>query len=144
MSMKAEAGQTVRVHYTGKLESGEVFDSSREADPIEFKLGAEMVIPGFEDAIIGMTEGEKKVVTVASSEGYGDVIPELIQEVSREAFPDDLELEVGLRVQAQNEEGELMDFVIANIEDEKVVVNGNHPLAGKDLTFDLELISIEG
>ena len=140
--MKAETGQTVRIHYTGKLTDGEVFDSSRETDPLEFALGSGMVIPGFDDAVTGMTVGESKTVTIPAAEAYGESMPELIQELERDMFPEDMELEEGMEMYGQNENGQDMTFTIAKMEGDKITIDANHFLAGKDLVFDLELMDI--
>ena len=140
--MKVEAGKTVRVHYTGTLEDGEVFDSSRERDPLEFEVGAGMMIAGFDAAVNGMSIGETKTVTIPCEEAYGELIPELIQDLEKSMFPDDMELAVGLQVQGQNENGDMMAFTIVDIKDDSVTVDGNHSLAGEDLTFEIELVEV--
>lgn len=140
--MQAKIGNTVRVHYTGSLSNGEIFDSSRETKPLEFKLGAGNVIAGFDSAVTGMEVGENKTVHIPANEAYGETIPELVQELERSMFPKDLELEEGLELFGKNNNGQDMNFIIAKIEGDKITIDANHFLAGKDLTFDLELVEI--
>tara|TARA_R110002050_G_scaffold34397_2_gene86791 strand:+ start:7602 stop:8348 length:747 start_codon:yes stop_codon:yes gene_type:complete len=136
----------VKVHYTGKYDNGEVFDSSVAVEGTQFtdkeaitvELGKGMVIPGFEDALKGMKQGEKKTVTIESSQAYGDVLPERFQEIEKKFVPENIQ--VGALLTTQTEHGP-MNVVVSEVKDETVVINGNNPLAGKDLTFDLEIVS---
>jgi peptidylprolyl isomerase len=137
----AKRGDTVRVHYTGTLENGEQFDSSRGSDPLTFTLGEGAVIQGFDDAVEGMAVGESKRVTIPAAEAYGDRRDELTLRVPRTELPTDLELEVGS--QLRMEQG--ADSVIVTVRDMdegSVMLDANHPLAGEALTFDLELVEI--
>ena len=139
---KAKNGDTVKVHYTGKLTDGQVFDSSVNAEPLEFTLGQQQVIPGFEDAVVDMQPGEKKTIEIVADEAYGQPSDDLKQQVQRGMLPDDIELKVGLQLTAQNQSGQPFTVTVAEFDDDNVTLDGNHPLAGKDLTFDLELVEI--
>lgn len=139
---QARSGDTVKVHYTGKLEDGTVFDSSRGRDPLEFQLGAGQVIPGFEEAVAGMKPGEEKSVTIPADEAYGPRRDEMVVKVDREQFPDHIEPQPGQQLQmVQN--GQAMVVTVQDVSEENVILDANHPLAGKDLNFDLELVKID-
>lgn len=138
----AKSGDTVRIHYTGKLEDGTQFDSSEGRDPLEFALGSGNVIPGFENAVEGMTVGDKKSVTIPPEEAYGPRQEQLIQDVPRNRLPDGITPTVGMELQSQNENGQVMQFSVTAVDEESITVDGNHPLAGKALSFDVELVEI--
>ena len=138
----ADDGNTVKVHYTGKLEDGTVFDSSEGRDPLEVKLGTNAIIPGFEKGLMGMEVGDKKTITIPSKEGYGPRRDELIMEVDKSAFPENITPEVGLQLQMQREDGQNLPVTIAKIEDEKITLDANFPLAGKTLIFDVEMMEV--
>ena len=138
----ADDGNTVKVHYTGKLEDGTVFDSSKGRDPLEVKLGTNAIIPGFEKGLMGMEVGDKKTITIPSEEGYGPRRDELIMEVDKSAFPENITPEVGLQLQMQREDGQNLPVTIAKIEDEKITLDANFPLAGKTLIFDVEMMEV--
>lgn len=140
---QAHEGDTVRVHYTGSLADGSIFDSSRGRDPLEFTLGEGRVISGFDEAVAGMGPGEERQVTIPADQAYGSRQDELVFEVPREQFPDEIQPAVGLEVQV-SQGGQVAVARIADLSDETVVLDANHPLAGKDLTFDLELVEISG
>lgn len=140
----ANQGDTVRVHYTGKLDDGTVFDTSKEGEPIEFTIGEGQVIPGFEEAVVGMEPGESISTTVPPEKGYGDRQNERIVTVERERFPDGIEPEVGQRLEVQQPDGSSIPVTVARVSDEDVTLDANHPLAGRDLTFDLELVEVAG
>ncbi len=140
--MSAKRGDTVRVHYTGRLEDGTVFDTSLGRDPVEFILGAGQVIPGFEDAVVGMTPGETKAVKVLAEQAYGLYRPELVLEISRDEVPPDLDLEVGLQLVLREPQGPLIPVTVTNLTESTVTLDANHPLAGQDLTFDIQLVEI--
>lgn len=140
---QAKQGDTVRVHYTGKLEDGTVFDSSEGSDPLEFTIGEGEVIPGFENAVVGMEPGQKKTVTIPADEAYGFHQDELIATVGRDQFPDDVKPEMGQQYEMQRDDGETFVMTVTEITDDEVTLDANHPLAGEDLTFDLELVGIE-
>ncbi|EGJ49989.1 FKBP-type peptidyl-prolyl cis-trans isomerase [Desulfocurvibacter africanus] len=139
---QAKNGDTVKVHYTGKLEDGTVFDSSLERDPLEFTVGGGMVIPGFEEAIVGMKEGESKEVTIPSGEAYGDYNEEMRIEIQKAQIPEDIQPEVGQMLQLRGEDGGATTVTVTHITDDTVTLDANHPLAGKDLMFDLKLVEI--
>ena len=134
---------TVRVHYTGKLTSGEVFDSSLEREPLEFTLGQGMLIPGFENAVIDMKVNEKKTVNIPVAEAYGEKVDELFQKVEKAQLPEEIKPEVGMGLVAQNPDGSERQLRVAEVQDDHIVVDANHPLAGQDLVFDLELVEIK-
>lgn len=140
---EAKQGDTVLVHYTGTLADGEVFDSSKGRDPLEFQLGAGMVVPGFEAAVTGMKQGESVTETVAAEQAYGQRREELTVTVEREKVPAEVELEIGRRLQIQTPDGQTAAVMVTEITDENVQLDANHPLAGKDLTFEIELVEIK-
>ena len=142
MARTAEDGDTVKVHYTGTLGDGTVFDSSRERDPLEFELGAEQVIPGFEDAVRGLEVGESVEVSLSPEEGYGHRNEELLVDVARSDLPEDLEPEVGQTLEVRTEDDEPMAAWVAEIGDEQITVDLNHPLAGRELNFEVELVDL--
>ncbi|MCX6006977.1 MAG: peptidylprolyl isomerase [Chloroflexi bacterium] len=139
---QAKNGDTVQINYTGKLSDGTVFDSSVGGTPLEFKLGAATVIPGFEKAVLGMKVGEKKTVTIPVNEAYGPRRDDLVEEISRDQLSKDLIPYVGQHLHSTNTEGATRDAVVTKVTDTTITVDENLPLAGKDLTFDLELIKI--
>ena len=139
---QAKKGDTVKVHYTGKLTDGSVFDSSQGRDPLEFEIGKGMVIPGFENAISGMNIGDSTTVEIPSDQAYGPYHDGLKQEVSREEFPNEIEPQVGQRYQVKQENGQMVVLSITDLTETMVTLDANHPLAGKDLTFDIELVAI--
>jgi len=139
----AKEGDTVSVHYTGKLDDDTVFDSSRDREPLSFAIGEGKVIPGFEKEIVGMTPGDTKTITIDSENAYGPYRDDQVIEVERERLPDEIEPEVGHQLQVQQADGSTAVVVIKDVTDEMVVLDANHPLAGKDLTFDLELVKVE-
>ncbi len=139
-------GDTVKVHYTGKLNNGEVFDSSRsdDRDPLEFTLGEGQLIPGFEKAVEGLEEGDSTTVEIPTDEAYGERRDDLELEVAKNELPDNVEPQVGMQLQMQQQEsGQAIPVQITKVEDDKVTLDANHPLAGKDLTFDIELLEIK-
>jgi peptidylprolyl isomerase len=140
----AKTGDTVQVNYTGKLADGTVFDSSVGRDPLEFTLGKGETIPGFEKAVLGMKVGEKKTVTIPSDEAYGPHFDDMVVEVPREKLPSNIEPKVGQMLEATGQNGETIRFTVTSISDNgTVTLDANHPLAGKDLTFDIELVKIK-
>jgi len=139
---QAKVNDTVQVHYTGKLTSGEEFDSSAGREPLSFTLGSGQVIPGFENAVVGMSVEEKKTITIPSEEAYGPKNPELIQEVPKANFPDHITPEVGLELMAQQPGGQQINVKIVEITESDIIIDANHPLAGEDLVFDIELVGI--
>jgi peptidylprolyl isomerase len=140
---KAKSGDTVRVHYTGKLEDGTQFDSSAGKDPLEFSIGAGEVLPAFDSAVEGMAIGDSKSVNIEAAEAYGRRHEQLIQDVPREHLPDDMQPAVGMQLQAQGQDGQPIKLVVTEVKKETITVDGNHPLAGKDLDFDIKLVDIK-
>ncbi len=140
---EAKNGDTVHVHYTGRIQDGTVFDTSEERDPLAFTVGSGKVIPGFESAIVGMTEGEEKTVTIPTEKAYGPRSEELIHQVERARLPEDLDPEVGQHLHLKTPEGQTMQVEVAEVTEESVHLDANHPLAGHDLTFDIELVKID-
>jgi peptidylprolyl isomerase len=135
-------GDTVQVHYTGTLTDGTQFDSSAGGEPLEFVLGEGRLIPGFEQAVGEMAVGESRTVTIVADEAYGPRYDELLQEVPRKLIPDSIELEEGLALQGQSPDGHPMRYTVVSYTEETVTLDGNHPLAGQDLVFELELVAI--
>ncbi len=135
-----KVGSTVGVHYTGKLVDGQVFDSSEGREPLKFQVGGGQIIPGFENAIMGKTQGEKVTVTIAPEHGYGPKRQELIVKVPKDKMPG--EVQVGQELQAQADGQNPMYVTVVEINEEHVVVDGNHPLSGLDLVFDIEVVEI--
>jgi len=135
-------GDTVKVHYTGKLESGMVFDSSVDRDPLEFTIGEGQIIPGFEDAVIGMGPGDATITTIPPEQAYGPHREDMVMQVERSQLPKELEPEVGQRLQSEQENGEKLVFAITEVTEESVTLDANHPLAGKELIFEIELVEI--
>ncbi|GAA6181182.1 MULTISPECIES: FKBP-type peptidyl-prolyl cis-trans isomerase [unclassified Shimia] len=138
----AKSGDTVRIHYTGTLSDGSVFDSSEGRDPLEFTLGSGQVIAGFDTAVDGMEIGEKKVAEIPADQAYGPRHDEGIQDVPREQIPAEIPLEVGLQLQMQSPTGQIVPVTVVEVTEEIVKLDANHTLAGKDLTFAIELVSI--
>ena len=139
---QAESGNTVKVHYTGTLADGTAFDSSRGSDPLEVTLGSGSVIAGFEQALMGMSVGESKTVTIGAAEAYGEHHADRVHEVEREKMPDDIDLQVGVILEAVGAGGVPLPVQIAGLTETMVTLDFNHPLAGQDLTFELELVEI--
>lgn len=134
---------TVKVHYTGKLKDGQIFDTSEGKEPIEFTLGQGQLIPGFEKGLLDMKVNEKKTITIPKEEAYGEPREELVQEVAKDQLPEEIKPEVGMGLVSKTPDGREMNLVVAEIKEETIVVDGNHPLAGKDLVFDLEVVEIK-
>lgn len=139
---KAVEGNTVRVHYTGTLQDGTVFDTSRKREPIEFTLGGGQVIPGFDEAVSGMAVGEKETTTISADRAYGPRQDELILTVPRSNLPEGLSPKSGDQLQITTQDGQAVPVKVAEIQADAVILDANHPLAGEDLTFELELVEI--
>jgi len=140
--MAPKPGDTVRVHYRGTLEDGSEFDSSAGRDPLEFEVGSGQVISGFDAAVVGLEPGESVTVTVPAAEAYGEHQDEGVQTFPRDAFPPDASPEVGWAVELSGPDGQRVPATIAEVTDETIVLDFNHPLAGQDLTFEIELVEI--
>lgn len=141
--IQVKENNTVKVHYTGKLSDGQIFDSSEGKEPLEFTLGQGQLIPGFEKGLIDMKLNEKKTITLAKEEAYGEPNQELIHEVQKSQLPQDMEPQVGMGLVTKTQDGQEMNLVIVDVKEETVIIDGNHPLAGKELIFDLEVVEIK-
>ena len=142
MTQMARVGDTVRVHYKGSLQDGSVFDSSEGSDPLEFTIGEHEVIGGLEDAVVGMAEGEKKVTTIPPDGAYGEHEEELVFKVSRSSIQSGAEVSVGDDVRVQLPDGQSAAMQVTAADESSITLDANHPLAGKTLVFDVELVSI--
>lgn len=140
--VQAKSGDTVKIHYTGRLDDGTVFDSSAEREPLEFTLDGGQVIPGFDQAVMGMSPGQSKTEKIPMDQAYGPHRPELVVEVDKQQFPPDVQPEVGQQLQVQQENGQIIPVFVTQVTDSKVTLDANHPLAGEDLTFDIQLVEI--
>jgi len=139
---QAKKGDSVKVNFIGKLEDGSVFASTADSEPLEFKLGEGRIIPGIENAVEGMNVGESKSVKVPPEQAYGQRREELVEEVSRDKFPKDAEPKVGQKFEVPQQQGRPMVVTVVDTSEQTVTLDGNHPLAGRDLTFDLELLEV--
>lgn len=139
---EVKAGDTVHIHYTGTLNDGTMFDSSDGREPLSFEVGSGQIIPGLDKALPGMTEGDKKSVSIAPEDAYGPVNPDARQPVPRADIPDHIPLEIGTQLQVQTQDGQAMPVTVADVTEDTVVLDANHPLAGQDLNFDIELVKI--
>jgi FKBP-type peptidyl-prolyl cis-trans isomerase 2 len=138
----AKTGDTVKVHYTGKLKNGSVFDTSKNQEPFQFTIGDEIVIPGFEEAVIGLSEGETVTVAVPKEKAYGPRRDELLVNVDRKRLPNGLEPELGQQLEIKRTEGDNVPATVVQVTDDAVTLDANHPLAGHDLLFDIKLVQI--
>ena len=139
---QVKSGDTVKVHYHGRLTDGTTFDSSDGREPLEFEVGSGMVIKGFDDGVTGMVVGDKKTIQIQVEQAYGPKNPEMVIEFPLDQFPEGMTPEVGMRLNLNNNEGQVFPVVIAAVQEDLVLLDGNHPLAGEDLVFDLELVEI--
>ncbi|MGW8220504.1 MAG: FKBP-type peptidyl-prolyl cis-trans isomerase [Syntrophobacteria bacterium] len=139
---EAKAGDKVRVHYKGQLSDGTIFDSSLEREPIEFILGQDTVIPGFEDAVIGMEAGESKDVSIPPEEGFGEYSEDLVVNIEKTILPPEINPELGMQLEVSSEEETPRVFTIADIAEDSITLDGNHPLAGKEIAFKITLLEI--
>jgi peptidylprolyl isomerase len=139
---QVKSGDTVQVHYEGKLKSGELFDSSEGREPLEFTVGSGQVINGFDKAVVDMEPGEKKTVHIPVADAYGERTSEALISVPRSEFPADLNPEIGQELQMSDDQGHVFPVVVAEVGDDHIVLDANHPLAGEDLTFDITLVKI--
>ena len=137
-----QRGSHVRVHYTGQLSDGSVFDSSQGSEPLEFTIGQGQMIPGFEQGVLGMTQGESKTITIPASQAYGPHRPERVILIERSEMPAELPLEIGSRLQGNTPEGRRTSFTVVAVTEAQVTLDGNHPLAGQDLTFNIQLVAV--
>lgn len=139
---KAKEGDLVKVHYTGKLSDGEIFDTSENREPLAFTIGKGEVIPGFETGVTGLEIGESKTVVIPTEQAYGPRRDEMIYKVGKDKFPPDVELKIGDAFKIGEEQGAPLIVSITDIAETEVTLDGNHPLAGKELTFDIKLVEI--
>lgn len=135
-----ESGDQIKVNYVGRFENGAIFDSSEGREPLEFTVGAEQVIAGFDRAVIGLKPGESCKVVVAPEDGYGEHVPGMVAEIERQQIPDHEKLVLGSMLEVSMEDGQSLEVQVVEISDETVVLDGNHPLAGKELHFEIELL----
>ena len=139
---KAENGSTVKVHFTGKYEDGSVFDTSLERDPLEFVVGEGRTIEGLEEAVVGMEPGDTKEITLAPDKAFGDRDEKMVSPVERSQMPDEIERAVGMPLQVQSPQGDTYMVMVVDFDDDTVTLDGNHPLAGLTLTFEIELMEV--
>ena len=139
---QAKEGDTVKIHYTGRLQDGTVFDSSSDREPLQFSIGSGQVIPGFEEAVTGMTIGEKKTAQIPCNKAYGERNPSMVMVVDKKHVPPEIDPEVGQRLQVGSPDGQLLAVTIVEVSEENITLDANPPLAGEDLTFDIELVEI--
>lgn len=139
---KVKEGDTVKVHYTGTLTDGTVFDTSAEREPLEFTLGQGQLIPGFEKAVVGMNVGDSTEVEIPSDDAYGESREDLVISVPKDQLPDDVEPQVGMQLQVNQQDGQPIPVRITEVGDENLTLDANHPLAGQDLKFEIELVEV--
>ncbi len=139
---QAKTGDTVNVHYTGKLDDGSQFDSSSGRDPLEFEIGGGQVFPGFEKEVEGMSVGDNKSFRLEPEDAYGPRYDQLVQSIARNDLPEEIQLEEGMALQGKSDDGQVTNFMVTSVNEETVTVDANHPLAGHALSFDIELVKI--
>jgi len=139
---QVKSGDKIKVHYHGRLTSGETFDKSEGREPLEFEVGSGMVIKGFDEGVTGMAVGDKKTINIPFNEAYGPKNPDMIIDMPKDRFPKDMEIEVGMPLAMSDGQGNQHQVVVTEIKEEVVILDANHPLAGQDLIFDLELVDI--
>jgi len=139
---QASNGDKVSIHYTGRLDDGTVFDTSENREPLGFELGSGQVIPGFEDAVRGMEPGQKQTVTIPAENAYGPRRDDLVMSFPREQLPDGVNPEPGQQLQMQTQEGQAVQVTVRDATEEALILDANHPLAGQDLTFEIELVEV--
>jgi FKBP-type peptidyl-prolyl cis-trans isomerase 2 len=139
---EAKNGDQVKVHYHGRLSDGSTFDSSEGRSPLQFQVGAGQVIKGFDDGVLGMKEGDKKTIHIPVHEAYGEKSQDMIIEFSRKQFPPNMDPEIGMELNLRSQDGKNFPVVVTDVKEDVVVLDGNHPLAGKDLIFDIEMVEI--
>ena len=141
---QVKSGDKVKVHYHGRLKSGETFDSSKGREPLQFQVGSGQVIQGFDKGVTGMSVGEKKTINIPVEEAYGPKNPDMIIDFPKDRLPQDMQLEVGMPLTMSNGAGQQFQVTVNEVKDDVVILDANHPLAGEDLIFDIELVEIEG
>ena len=140
---EVKVNSKISVHYTGKLTTGEIFDSSREREPLSFTVGSGQLIKGFENGVLGMKVNETKTVSIPAEEGYGAVQEELIQKINKSDLPEGLDPKVGQQLASQHPSGQQMVFLVIDEDSQSITIDGNHELAGKDLVFEIEIVAIQ-
>ena len=140
--MKVSDKNNISVHYTGKLKDGKVFDSSDGREPLSFVVGEGNMIPGFEKGVLGMELNEKKTIEITYDQAYGEIRKDLFHEVSKDNLPQDLKPEIGMQLQSSSKDGSVLNVTIIKVNDNSVTIDANHPLAGKDLYFDIQVVQI--
>ena len=141
---QAKKGDKVKVHYHGKLTNGETFDSSAGREPLEFEIGAGSVIKGFDEGVSGMKVGEKRTINIPVDEAYGQRSEDMLIEFPKDRFPNDMEIKEGMQLMMSNGTGQNIPVIVVEVKDDAVILDANHPLAGEDLIFDIELVEIIG
>jgi FKBP-type peptidyl-prolyl cis-trans isomerase 2 len=141
---EAKKGDKVKVHYHGKLTNGDTFDSSSGREPLEFEIGSGSVIKGFDEGVSGMKVGEKKTINIPVDEAYGQRSEDMLIEFPKDRFPKDMEIKEGMQLMMSNGTGQNIPVIVTEVKDDGVILDANHPLAGEDLIFDIELIEIVG
>lgn len=139
---QAKEGDEVQVHYTGKLEDGTVFDTSQDGEPLSFTIGENRVIPGFESAVVGMEPGDSKTTEIEPDQAYGEHRDDMVMELDRDQIPEDVEPDVGQQLQLRLENGQTVPVLITALGEETVTIDANHPLAGRTLIFEIELVDV--
>lgn len=140
---EAKQGDIVQVNYTGKLQDGTVFDTSQGRAPLEFQIGAGQIIPDFEQAVVGMSPGQSKTIQTPAERAYGPHDENMVIEIDREMVPEELQVQPGMQLEMRQENGMVIPVMVTDVTEQSVKVDANHPLAGKDLTFDIELVDIK-
>jgi len=141
---EAKKGDKVKVHYHGKLTNGETFDSSAGREPLEFEIGSGSVIKGFDEGVSGMKVGEKKTINIPVDEAYGERSEDMLIEFPKDRFPKDMEIKEGMQLMMSNGTGQNIPVIVTEVKDDDVILDANHPLAGEELIFDIELVEIIG
>ena len=139
---KVKDGDTVKVHYTGKLKDGSIFDSSVDREPLAFTMGAGMMIPGFEKGVMGMALNEEKTIKIEPADAYGEFREDMIVEIPKTQLPPDMEVKVGMELVSQGENGQQFPVTVKEVKSESIVIDANHQLAGQELTFEISLVEI--
>jgi|AntAceMinimDraft_12_1070368.scaffolds.fasta_scaffold09834_3 peptidylprolyl isomerase len=139
---KVKAGDTISVHYTGTLEDGTVFDTSKERDPLQFEVSSGMMIPGFDAAVLDMAAGDNKTVNIVAEEAYGEAREEMVATFPRTSFPEEIDPEIGQQLALTTPSGQPLNVIVTKVEGDDITLDGNHFLAGKDLTFEIEVVEI--
>jgi len=139
---QAKPGDTLHLHYKGSLDDGTVFDSSEGRGPLTFELGSGQIIPGLDAGVAGMEVGEKRTVRIEAADAYGEHYPDRVQAVDRASVPDHIPTDPGTQLQVQTQDGQSLNVVVVDVTDDQIILDANHPLAGKALTFDVELVEI--